>query len=73
MTKNLITTIQVNLCFLLHVSLGFGTDPPVIKIFVISLPSQPFFGCHLRFFTMAFFRAAHFFTAWIKFNLQGAF
>jgi len=30
------TTIQVNLCSLL-----------IIKIFTISLPSQPFLGCHL--------------------------
>ena len=39
--KFLITTIQVNLCCLLRISLRFG-----IK-FVINLPSQPFLSCHL--------------------------
>jgi len=32
MTKKIISTIQVNLCFLLHVSLGFGTNPPELLL-----------------------------------------
>jgi len=59
MTKFLITTIQVNLCCLLHVSLGFGTKFTwivVIKNFVISLPSQPFLGRH--------FWISHLFSQW---------
>jgi len=50
----ILITIQVNLCCFLHVSLGLGTKftlIAVIKKFAISLPSQPFFGCHLGFFT----------------------
>jgi len=50
--KFLITTIQVNLCCLHHISLGFGikfTWTVVIKNFAISLPSQPFLGIHLGF------------------------
>ena len=52
MAKILITTIQVNLCCLLHVSLELGTILIwifIIKIFVISLQSQPFLGHHLGF------------------------
>jgi len=58
MTKILTTTIQVNLCCLLHVSLGFGSKfiwIAIIESFSISLPSQPFLGRHLGFhvfFTM---------------------
>jgi len=50
--KNLITTIQENLCCLLPISLGFGTKfiwIAIIKIFTIDLPSQPFLGHHLGF------------------------
>jgi len=50
--KILISTIQANLCCLLHVSLGFGTKFTwivVIKIFSINLPPQPFLGRHLGF------------------------
>ena len=52
MAKFLITTIQVNLCVLLQVSLGLSTKfnwIVVIKIFAIELLSQPFLGCHLWF------------------------
>ena len=52
MAKILITTIQVNLCSLLQVSLGFSTKFTwivVIKSFAINLPSQPFLGRHLWF------------------------
>ena len=52
MAKILITTIQVNLCVLLQVSLGLGTKFTwivVIKIFAIELLSQPFLGRHLWF------------------------
>ena len=50
--KILITSIQVNLCCLLHVSLRFGTKFTwivVIKIFTFSLPLQPFLGRHFGF------------------------
>jgi len=56
--KNLITTIWVNLCCLLHVSLGFGNKSTwivVIKVFAISLPSSHFLAATLNFksfFTM---------------------
>jgi len=49
MENFLITTIQVNLCCLLHISLWFGTKFTwivVIKNFAISLP---FLGHHLGF------------------------
>ena len=55
-----IVTIQVNLCCLLHVSLGFGTKLTwiaVIKFFAICLTSQSFLGSHFGyhiFFTTAF-------------------
>ena len=52
MAKILIATIQVNLCCLLYISLGFGTKFTwivIIKIFAINLPSQPFLGHHLGF------------------------
>jgi len=52
MVKFLIMTIQVNLCCILHISLGFGikfTWNVIIKIFTISLSSQPFLVCHLGF------------------------
>jgi len=42
----------VNLCCLLRVSLWFGTTFAwivIIKIFAISIPSQPFLSHHLRF------------------------
>jgi len=70
MTKFLITTIQVNFCCLLHVSLGFGTKFTwivVIKNFAISLPPQPFLGRHLGFhilFHNGLFGAAHCFYSW---------
>jgi len=73
--KLLIMTIQVNLCCLLCIPLGFGTKfiwIVVIKIFVISL--QPFLGRYLGFhifFAMAFLQATHFFIAglfWIRFH-----
>jgi len=50
--KILITTTQVNLCCLLHVSLRFSTQIHwivVIKIFAFSLPTQPFLGRHFGF------------------------
>jgi len=70
MAKILITTIQVNLCCLLHVSLGFGTKFTwivVIKNFAISLLLQPFLGRHLGFhifFPNDLFGATHFFYSW---------
>ena len=78
--KILITTIQANLCCLLHVSLGFSskfTWIVFIKIFAINLLSQPFLGRHFIFhifFTLAFLGAAHFFYSWtngfwIRFHL----
>jgi len=51
--KILTTTIQANLCYLLHISLRFGTKSLELsllkKIFAINLPSQPFLGHHLGF------------------------
>ena len=50
--QNLITKIQVNLCYLIPASLGIGTKFTwiiVAKIFVTDLPSQPFLGHHLHF------------------------
>ena len=50
--KNLITTIQVNLCCLLHVSLLFGTKFTwivIIKIYAFSQPSQSFLGYYFGF------------------------
>jgi len=50
MAKILITTMQVNLCVLLQVSLGLGTkftSIVVIKTFAIELIPQPFLGYHL--------------------------
>jgi len=73
MAKILIKIIQ---CCPLHVSLVFGTkftSIVIIKIFAISLSSQPFLCCQFGFYismTMAFFRATHFFTAgllWVRF------
>jgi len=75
--KILIMTIQVNLCCLLHVSLGFDTKFTwivVIKIFAISLPSNHFLAAYFdftSFFTKAFLGATHFFTVglfWIRFH-----
>ena len=42
----------------------------VIKIFAISLPSQPFLGHHHEFhvFYYGFLEAPHFFTVWIRFH-----
>jgi len=74
--KILITTIQANLCCLLHVSLRNGTKFTwivVIEIFAINLPAQPFLGRHIGFhifFTVAFFGAAHFFYSWAVFGLD---
>ena len=43
-------TIQVNLVPNPRVKFGGGNaSSPVIKIFAINLPSQPFLGCHLGF------------------------
>jgi len=61
MEKFLIMTIHMNLCCLLHISLGFGTKFTWIvisKIFAISLPSNHFLAATLAFFTMG---ATHFF------------
>ena len=74
MAKILITTIQVNLCCLLQVSLGFGTKFTwifIIKNCAINLPSQLFLGCHLRFhifFTLAFLEATAFFYSLAVFD-----
>jgi len=74
--KILMTTIQENLCGLLHVPLGFGTkftQIVIIKIFAINIPPQPFLGRHLGFhifFPIAFLGIAHFFNSWAVFGLD---
>jgi len=75
--KSLITAIQLNLCCLPHVSLQFGTKFTrivVIKIFAISLPSQPFLAATLDshlFSQWPFLGATHYFLQlgyfWIRF------
>ena len=73
--KILISTIQVNLCCLLYVSLWFGTKFTwivIIKFFVFSLPSQPFLGRHFGFH-MFFHNRGHtffFFTSLAVFGLD---
>jgi len=50
--KNLIMTIQVNLCRLIHISLRFSTKFTwivFIKMFAFNLLSQPFLDCHFGF------------------------
>jgi len=69
MAKNLITTIQVNLCCLLHISLGFGTKFTwivAIRIFAISLKPSYFLVATLDFISIAFLGAAHFLYGWIS-------
>jgi len=53
-----------NLCFILHVSLGFRAPNSPEFSFLKFLPSsQPFLGSHpgfhIFFFTMTFFRTTH--------------
>ena len=75
--KILITTIQVNLCCLLHVSLWFGAKFPwivVVKIFALAYHHSYFLATTLdftSFFTTAFLGAAHFLQLgcfWIRFH-----
>jgi len=74
--KNLIVTIQVNLCCLLHVSVWLGTKFTwivAIKILAISLPSQPFLGRHLRFhifFHNGLLEGCTLFYSWNVFGLD---
>jgi len=61
MAKFLITTIQVNLCCLIHVSPPNSPELSLLKI----LPSA--LGCHIGFhifFHNGLFWAAHFFYSW---------
>jgi len=65
MVNILITAIQVNLCFLLHVLLRFGTKFTrivVMKILPLAYLHSNFLAAPWisLFFTMVFFRAAHF-------------
>jgi len=66
--KILITTIQANLCCLLHVSQGFGTKFTLLTyhhshLLAASLNFTPFF-------TMAFLGAAHFYYSFAVYGLD---
>jgi len=71
--KILIMAIQVNLCCLIHTSLGFSTKfiwIAAIKIFAINLPSQPFLGRHLGFHIFFLLGGCTFFYSWAVFGLD---
>jgi len=74
MAKFLITTIQVNLCCLLHVSLGFGTKFTLLllKILPLAYHHSHFLAATLdftSFTTMAFLGLHIFFYSWAVLDL----